>query len=82
MSSFPSYALGEPVSTKIIVALDVTDMRKWKLWNEESAGDRWSVTSAIVRVMLRGGRYRDCNAHVDERYLEIVLLCKLSRLKS
>ena len=40
------------------------------------------VTSAIMRVMLRGGRYRDRNAHVDERYLEIVLLCKLSRLKS
>ena len=40
------------------------------------------VTSAIMRVMLRGSRYRDCNAHVDERYLEIVLLCKLSRLKS
>jgi hypothetical protein len=40
------------------------------------------VTSAIVRVILRGDHYRDRNAHVDKRYLEIVLLCKLSRLKS
>lgn len=82
ISSTTAHALSEPVLRKNVIALDATFMENLKSWSEESAGDRQNMTSAVVRVMLRGSHCGDCNAHVRREMSKgSLLLYKLSRLE-